>query len=355
MVDAIDDLCVTPEVSILNAMEAIDVTAMKYLLVIDECGRLIGTLSDGDIRRSVLKGASYEDDIHAVYHKEFLFLNDDTYSDEDAKVLLLENALSYLPVLDSDEKVIRIVTREKLLDSLSQGVGKLHSPIFIMAGGRGLRMEPFTSVLPKPLIPVGNKPIIQHVIEGFSRYGANEFLISVGYKSRILKAYFEDMKSDFEFRFIDEDNPLGTAGSIAYLKDQITEPFFVTNCDIILDTDYRDFYEFHVDKKFSLSLIASNKKYTIPYGTCDVNDEGDLISIEEKPQLNALVSTGVYLVNPDVLEFMTKGVRVDMNELIADVKSRGLSVGVFPVKEESWLDVGEWSEYRATLNKLGDL
>ena len=151
-------------------------------------------------------------------------------------------------------------------------------------------MEPFTKVLPKPLVPIHDKPIIEHIIERFTDVGCNEFYLTVNHKARILKAYFEELQTEYKIHFIEEKEPLGTAGSMRFLDGKFKQPFFVTNCDIIIKTDYSSLYEFHQKGGYDVTLVASAKEYIIPYGTCELNTEGHLSHINEKPHYDFLIN-----------------------------------------------------------------
>ena len=221
-----------------------------------------------------------------------------------------------------------------------------------MAGGSGTRMEPFTKVLPKPLIPIHEKPIIEHIIDKFLNIGCDSFHLTVNYKSKILKAYFEELQPNYSLSFIDEKEPLGTAGSLRYLKDKFYKPFFVTNCDIIIKADYASLYEFHQKNNYDITLVASAKEYIIPYGTCELNAEGHLSHINEKPMYNFLINTGLYILNPDVLNIIPKDKFYHITHLIEDAKTQGKKIGVFPVDDDDWIDIGQWVEYKKAIDKF---
>ena len=177
-------------------------------------------------------------------------------------------------------------------------------PVVIMAGGRGTRLEPFTKVLPKPLVPIHETTIIERIINTFTKKKCEDFYLTVNYKSRIIKAYFEELQPNYNVHFIDEPEPLGTAGSLIYLKDKIKNHCFVTNCDILIKIDYLNLLEFHINGKYDLTLVASAKEYVIPYGTCEIDKFGELSHINEKPSYDLLINTGLYVLNPEILKFI---------------------------------------------------
>ncbi len=202
------------------------------------------------------------------------------------------------------------------------------------------------------MIPIHEKPIIEHIIERFTDIACSDFHLTVNYKGKILKAYFEELQPKYKVSFVDEKEPLGTAGSLQYLKGKFNKPFFVTNCDIIIKADYASLYEFHQKGEYDITLVASAKEYIIPYGTCELNNVGHLSHINEKPQYDFLINTGLYVLNPDVLKLIPKNKFYHITHLIEDAKNQGKKVGVFPIDDDAWIDVGQWAEYKIAMNLL---
>jgi len=277
------NITIPPSSTIREAMKALDNTAEKCLLVVNEEGKLLGTLTDGDIRRKILTGAPFSDEISAVYFDKPHSLLIHSFSNEEAKKILRKKSLPLLPVLDQDGYVVDYVTWQKLGIEEPKSSKLSAVPVVIMAGGRGTRLKPFTDILPKPLMPVKEKTIIEHIIGQFTNFGCQDFYISVNYKSKIIKAYFEELEPSYNVTFIEEDTPLGTAGSLGLLKGKLNSPFFVTNCDILVKTDFEKLLTHHTTGGFQMSLVASAKDYIIPYGTCDLAVDGSLEQINEKP------------------------------------------------------------------------
>ena len=221
-----------------------------------------------------------------------------------------------------------------------------------MAGGKGTRLEPFTNVLPKPLIPINEKTVIEHIIEKFLKNNISNFIITLNYKSKILKAFFDEIKPKFNVSFIDEPKPLGTAGGLSLLTGKIKKPFLVTNCDTIININTDDLLNFHNTNKNALTLVASAKEFVIPYGTCKLNTKGYLQNILEKPKFDYLVSIGLYVINPNLTKLIPKNKAFDMIDLIQLAKRKKKQIGVYPIDDESWIDVGQWSEYRTAVDRL---
>ena len=260
--------------------------------------------------------------------------------------------LDLIPVVNEDNIVVDYITWFTLGEGVQTQESSLSVPVVIMAGGRGTRLEPFTQVLPKSLIPVQEKPIIKHIIERFTDVGCNEFHLTVNYKARILKAYFEELQPDYKIHFVEEQEPLGTAGSLRFLDGRFSQPFFITNCDIIVKANYASLYEFHKKGGFDVTLVASAKEFIIPYGTCELNVDGDLSHINEKPHYDFLINTGLYVLNPEVLKLIPEKVFYHITHLIEDSINQGKKVGVFPIDDDAWIDVGQWKEYKQAVDRL---
>jgi len=315
------NLTIHSQASIKEAMETLDKTAENVLLVVDDGQKLIGALTDGDIRRYILKKQNLIGAIENAYNKNPIFVFQEDFDREKVKKIFIENKINLIPILNQNRKVIDYVTWEKIFGNNKRLEDqKLNVPVVIMAGGRGTRLEPFTKVLPKPLIPVGEKPLIDHIIDRFRAYGVCEFYLTIHHMSKILRAYFEEKAPDYSIGFAEEDEPRGTAGSLKLLADKLDRPFFVSNCDIIIEADYADLYRFHTKNSYDITLVASAKQFNIPYGICELNGTGSLKRIEEKPEYNFLVNAGMYVLNPAVLELIPDNQLFHITHLIDEVK-----------------------------------
>jgi len=350
------NITIKPTTSIKEAMESLDKTAEKVLLVVDDSQRLIGAVTDGDIRRYILKGADLTGIIENAYNRNPIFVFKEDFDREKVKKIFTENKVDLIPILDQRRKIVDYVTWEKVFgnDKRSENQ-KLDIPVVIMAGGSGTRLEPFTKILPKPLIPVGEKPVINHIIDNFRAYGICEFYLTINRMSKIIRAYFEEKSPDYFIGFAEEDEPRGTAGGLKLLAHKLERPFFVSNCDIIIKTDYADLYGFHTKNGYDITLVASTKQFNIPYGICELNGSGSLKRIEEKPEYNFLVNTGLYVLNPDVISLIPDKGLFHIPHLIDKVKENKGTVGVYPVSEKAWIDIGQWAEYRKALKVIEDI
>ena len=347
------DITVQPDITIRQAMKTLVKISEKCLVIVDDKNTLLGTLSDGDLRRAILNNISVGDPIKGIYQREPTVLVEGKYKLDEAKKLFVNNKFDLIPVVDKSRKLTDIL----LWETVFKNGGKTHQqkldvPVVIMAGGEGTRLEPFTKVLPKPLVPIHEKPVIEHIIERFTDFGINRFILTVNYKARILKAYFEELKSEYSVDFVEENEPLGTAGSLKFLENKLDRPFIVTNCDVIIKLNYSKIYEFHKKNSYDITLLASVKNYIIPYGTCELNGDGHLKQINEKPEFDFLVNVGFYVVNPDILYLIPENKLYHITQLIKDAKKRGNRVGVYPIDDDAWIDVGQWTDYKRAVEKL---
>jgi NDP-sugar pyrophosphorylase family protein len=228
----------------------------------------------------------------------------------------------------------------------------LSNVVIIIAGGKGLRLDPFTRILPKPLIPINNEPIIKKIMNEFANFGMKNFYITLGDRAKMVKGYFHDHNLPFSIKYSEESKPLGTAGSLSFFNNKFENPVFVTNCDVILKTNYNEILEFHKKNKNDLTIVASMKHVVVPYGICKITKRGNLINITEKPEYDFLANTGFYIMEPKTLSLVPKNRYIDMHNLIKILNNKKRKIGVYPVPSNSWSDVGNWSEYNKSLPRI---
>ena len=229
---------------------------------------------------------------------------------------------------------------------------KIDLPVVIMAGGKGTRLKPITNVIPKPLVPVGDKTILEVIMDQFEKVGCHKFYMSLNYKADMMKYYLSQLPHHYDVVFFQEKKPLGTIGSVSMLKGKINTPFFVSNCDIVIDQDMRNVYDYHVDNHNDLTIVTAVKSFRIPYGVIETGVDGLMTGLKEKPELTYRINTGVYLLNPECIDEIPEGEFFHITQLMEKINARGGRVGCFPVSEGSWRDVGEWPEYLKMINVL---
>lgn len=344
-------IIVKPGVSIKQALKQMDEAGEKILFVGDDDNRLLGVVTDGDIRKWIIDNRSLSHPISKVMNKTPIYLKND-YSSGEAKNLMLSNRIECLPVLDKKKKIISAIWWLDLFQARPKKKDAMNIPVVIMAGGEGTRLAPFTKILPKPLMPVGDKTIIEMIIDRFAEYGCKEFYLSLNYKSNLIKAYFSDFPHDYKIHYLHENKPLGTAGSLSLLKGKIKSTFCVSNCDILIDADYSDIMKFHKENGNMITMVGSMKHFAIPYGVCKIHNGGKLKKITEKPEFDFLVNTGMYMLEPAALDLIPPNRFYHITDLINGLLKKGKNAGVYPVSEKSWLDMGQWEELQETLNKF---
>ena len=335
-------------ITIKKALSYLTKTGNKTLVIVGKGNIFKGTLSDGDIRKSLLAGSSLDDSIENIYQKKCITFNENNFDKEKAIKIFSSKKIDLIPILGPGQKIIKIILLGDLIFKRKKRKNNLNIPSVIMAGGEGTRLKPFTKILPKPLIPIEEETILEKIISNFLITGVNDFYISINYKSKLIKAFFEELSPKYKVNFVEEKKPLGTAGSLYMLKNKIKTPFFLSNCDTIIKADYLDFYNFHKKNGFDLTLVASAKNYEIPYGTCNLKN-GKLSSISEKPSHNYLINTGLYILNPKLLNLIPKNRFFHITQLIEEMIKNKMNVGVYTIDEDSWIDVGQWAEYKKAI------
>lgn len=345
------NILIKSDISIKHALKRMDSAGKKVLFVVNNEKIISGAVSDGDIRRWILKKRSLDENISKVMNKRPLVLKEG-YSKAQAKQIMLSKAVECIPIVDQNNKVVSAVWWLDIFDNKFKNHKIIEAPVVIMAGGEGARLLPFTSILPKPLVPIGDKPIIELIMDRFIEFGCKKFYLSLNYKANIIKAYFKDCKHDYEIKYINERMPLGTAGSLHLLRKKIDMPFFVSNCDVLIEADYADILHFHKTHKNKITLVCSLKHYAIPYGVCKIENGGTLNEIKEKPEYDFLVNTGMYVMEPDILNDIPRNKFYNTTDLINNCLKEGKNVGAYPVSEKSWLDMGQWEELQKMVKRF---
>ena len=348
------ELFIQPNASIKDAFRQLDKSGKKCLIVANKKNKLLGTLTDGDIRKALLKGKFLKDKINGIYEKNPTLLKKGNYSPNEIKDLFLKKKVDVIPIVDSSKKVVDLIFFTEIFkkNKNNKHYKNLSTAVVIMAGGKGTRLEPFTNVLPKPLVPINEKPVIEHIIERFVKNRFYNFFITVNYKSKILKAYFQETKPKFKLSFIDEPKPIGTAGGLSLLGSKLKKPFIVTNCDTIIDVNFDDLINFHITNSNDVTLVVSSKEHIIPYGTCKLTKKGYLQKIIEKPKFDFFVNVGMYVLNPNLIKLIPKSKTFGMTDFIQLLKTKKKQIGVYPIDDGSWIDVGQWSEYHKAVDRL---
>lgn len=333
-----------PQASILNALKQMDEIKRKLLIVINN-QTYIGLLSIGDIQRAIIKGFDLNRPVEDIMRNDYVVAQIDDDIDEIKQVMLGIRA-EFMPVLDRSFRIVKVIFWDDIFKNKKRIISEeISLPVVIMAGGVGSRLKPITNIIPKALLPIKNKTMIEEIVDRFSSVGCSRYFITINYKADLIKYYLNDFMQSFEVTYIQEDIPMGTAGSLSFLKGVINETFFLTNCDILIEQDYSEILQYHRDNQNVITIIASLKHLPIPYGTIETGENGSLTKLIEKPEVLFKINSGMYILEPSALEAVPSQTIFNMTDLISRLQSENKKIGVFPISQRSWIDVGNWTDY----------
>lgn len=340
------------EMTIVDAMGKIDHNAKGILFIVNEKNSLVGCITDGDIRRWLLKTGDLSASVSVAMNgspKSLLVEERDK-----AEKLMHERGIIALPIIDQNMTIIDIIwlSDEDEYVNVKKRKSLEGTPVVIMAGGQGTRLYPYTKILPKPLIPIGEIPIVERIIDSYTEYKINQFYMTVNYKKGMIRAYFSELNPDYDIKYVEENKPLGTGGSIRLIDDKFDKPLFVTNCDALILADYADIYKYHVDSGNAITIVSALKNVVVPYGVLHPGENGGIIDMEEKPKLSYFINTGMYVINPETIEMIPYDTFFHMTQLVDLAMKSGKKVGVYPISEDSFLDMGEFGEMKRMEEKL---
>ncbi len=342
---------ITIKTSLLEALKAMDAHKVKTLFVYSET-HFEGILTVGDIQRAIISNKALDGPVSSILDRDKVY----GYVGESKESILAKMRrlrAEVMPILSYDRELVDVWFWDECFNGAeSDSRNKIHLPVVIMAGGKGTRLKPITNVIPKPLVPIGDKTILEVIMDQFERIGCHKFYMSVNYKADMMKYYLGQLDHKYDIEFFMEDKPLGTIGSVSLLKGKITTPFFVSNCDSINEQDYRDVWDYHMRNHNDMTIVTMVKSFKIPYGVIETGADGLMTALKEKPEQTYQVNTGVYILNPELIEEIPEGEFFHITHLMEKVQSRGGRVGCFPVSEHSWKDMGEWPEYLKMIDVL---
>lgn len=351
MMDKIKDRVIAPSISLLDAMKRMDEIKVKMLFVFHGVF-FDGIITIGDIQRAIINNIPLNEPISIIIDKNKKYAK----PNEDRQLVrskMMSLRAECMPVVNDKGELVDVYFWDDFFKhSEQQHREKINLPVVIMAGGKGTRLKPLTNVIPKPLVPVGDKTILEVILDQFEFIGCHKFYMSVNYKADMMKYYLSQLDHRYDIEFFMEDKPLGTIGSVSLLKGKINTPFFVSNCDSINEQDYRDVYDYHVNNHNDMTIVTMVKSFKIPYGVIETGEDGLMVDLKEKPEHTYMVNSGVYILNPKLIDEIPEGEFFHITHLMEKVKARGGRVGCFPVSEESWHDMGEWPEYLRMIDVL---
>lgn len=345
----LDDLFISPEATLAEALRALDNTAKGILLVVEDRDLLMGTLTDGDVRRALLREGDLSASVGGACNCNFVALP--LSKRGMAERLMVERQITGVPILNGEGRVVDCALRTGV-SLRREKRGELDVPVVVMAGGKGTRLYPYTKVLPKPLIPINDVPIVERVIDSFREQGCDEFHLIVNHQRQMIEAYFAGIERQYAVCFVEEDAFLGTGGGLRLAQNSLDRTFVLTNCDILVSFDLAEALEMHRSEGNAVTMVASLKNYEIPYGTVELDAGGQIAGMVEKPTVPFLVNTGCYIVEPVVIELIGEGESVGFPDVIERCKAAGMKAGVYPISEKSWLDMGQMDELAKMSNAL---
>jgi dTDP-glucose pyrophosphorylase len=323
-----------------EVIKKLKVQGNKCLFVVNNKNKLIGSFSDGDLRKALLDSYDFNSKILKYYNKKPIKILQKNYSQDIVQDLFQRYNIDIIPIINSQRKIVKIIT----LNEFFLKKTKSKFDLIVMAGGKGTRLKPFTNFLPKPMIPVNGKPIIDIIINKFYNFLVGEIFIIVNFKANILKSYLINTFKK-KINFLTEKKYLGTAGGLSLINRKvISENFFLSNCDVVINADLNKIYEYHLKKNSLFTIIVADQRFKMNYGSCIINKNGLLKEIIEKPENKYYVNTGVYVLNKKILDLINLNKHLDINDLLNDCKKKKIKINVYIINQSSWADVGNWKD-----------
>ncbi len=341
-------LKVKPTVSIREAIISLVNGKKKTIFIVNDDDKLIGLFTNGDMRRYLLMGKEL-----SIPITEAMNVNPICFKTrQDAEAAQSEGTFVVYPIVNDFGILTDALFEQDSPDVRYKNTELANVPLVVMAGGKGTRLYPYTKILPKALIPIGDYTITERIIDSFENYGCNEVHMILNHKASMIRAYFNELKKDYSMDYVQEETFLGTAGGLYLLKDKLKTTFFMTNCDILINDDLACVYRTHVKDRNKITFVCSVKTVEIPYGVISTDNSGRLLSIDEKPKYSHFVNTGVYVIEPEVLDYIQEGEFIHITDLAIRCAKAGGRIGVFPISENSWLDMGEFKNMEEMLKEL---
>lgn len=345
-------ICVEEGITISESIKKLDEAGEKILLVTRN-QRLTGIITDGDVRRWVLRKGSFEDDVNKLMNTNPRIVRKGEA--EKAKQMMLKLHLEAIPIVDDNNIPTDIIFLRDMITPEQRRYEQINVPVIIMAGGKGTRLYPYTNILPKPLMPIGPVTILERIIDSFRKNGCKDFWLILNYKKNLIKAYLDEKEKPYQVQYVEEDKFCGTCGGIRLMKEQLKHTFFVSNCDVLLDIDYFELLRFHQINQNEITVVTSLKHVQIPYGVIELEEGGKILKLSEKPSLNYNMSTGIYVMEPSVINSIPQNQMFHMTDLMNKLLAEKRKVGAYPVMSKSWQDMGELSAMRRMIDTIQDM
>ncbi|QBM16368.1 hypothetical protein MARI_04480 [Marinobacter sp. JH2] len=339
---------VNSDASLEQAIEVLDKAALRIALVVDASDRLLGTLTDGDVRRALLKHLPLETPVNQVMNGQPKTA-EQSWTESRILALMEQHELLQLPLVDPEKRVVGLANLHDILNK-----HRHDNPVFLMAGGFGTRLRPLTNNCPKPMLKVGDKPILEQILLNFVEAGFHRFYISTHYMPEVIRDYFGNgEKWGISIQYVHEEEPLGTGGALGLLPhDEIDQPLFMMNGDLLTSLNLHSFLEFHQTHNGVATMCVREYEHQVPYGV--ITSEGTQIkSMVEKPVHRFFVNAGIYLLDPALVKSVEPGTRIDMPTLLEGQIDGGNAVNMFPI-HEYWLDIGRMDDFHKAQTEVQD-
>ncbi len=335
------------EFTVKQTIEKMEKELIKGVVVIDKEKKVIGLFTNGDMRSFFMRNGQLSDNITLAMNKtpKLFYSEGEIYEERKDRIRLI------YPIVDNEGHLVRVVDFENLNNNYNNSLSDI--PLVIMAGGKGSRLYPYTKILPKPLMPIGEETITERIIGSFTRFGCKRVIMILNYKSNMIRSYLDDIKKDYEIEYVEEDEFLGTGGGLKLIRDKVDSKFFLSNCDILIDTDFSSIVRNHEKSSNKITFVCSMKNVIIPYGVVKTDSDGYITEMREKPDYSFMVNTGLYLMEPEVIDAIKENEFIHLPDLAKRLIESGENVGAYPVSERSWMDMGQFTEMEDMKRRLG--
>lgn len=343
----LDMYTIGPETTIKEAISHLDKSHQNAIAIVDQDNTLLGLFADGDMRKYILRNGDLSENIKKAMNASPITFK----SVEDAHIFMKNHRISVCPVIDQQGHLIDMIYDFEIPVKTSSTILE-HTPLVIMAGGKGTRLYPYTKILPKALIPIGDLTISERIINQFYKYGCRNVYFILNHKANMIKSYFNELDCDYAVSYVQEKQFLGTGGGLFLLKGKIKETFILSNCDVLINSDFECIYRKHKESHNKITFICAMKHVTIPYGVIHTDEEGKILNMTEKPEFSFLTNTGVYIIEPDVIDNLEENTFIHLPEIAQKYIDQGENVGVFPIPENAWLDMGQVNEMEEMMRKF---
>lgn len=336
----ITNIIVKEHATIRDAMRSIDQGSLRIGIVLDDNDVLLGTVTDGDIRRALLRDANMADAVSSVMNSKPIVANHNSLREQRLQ-LMKQHDLTAIPIVDGSNRVIGIETLHQAM-----APEKLDNPVFIMAGGFGTRLQPLTDHCPKPMLRVGDKPMLEHLVNQFVRLGFHDFYISTHYLPEIIRDYFGNgEKWNVSIQYVHEEKPLGTGGALGLLPKTLPNmPLVMMNGDVLTKLNYAQLLQHHISNNFDATVCVREDEHRVPFGV--IETENQLItSVVEKPTYRYKINTGIYVISSEIVRSIQPGQRIDLPTFLEQHRDKGRRIGTY-TSYDYWLDIGQMKDYQ---------